>query len=113
MFLLKYLRRLVPRSSKTDTRIAKAEWKVLSTVSGLLTGLLVRKILNVLWAKFSPSDHQPPLNPADRRIGWGEAIAWSVSAGAGVGVARVVSDRLAAKGWELAVGEPPPGIVTD
>ena len=109
MMMLKLLR----RSSKGGGRTAAVEWKVVSTASGLLTGLVVRKVLNLAWARFSPSAHEPPLNPADRRIGWGEAIAWSVSAGAGVGVSRLVSDRLAAKGWELATGGPPPGVVPD
>jgi len=108
MFLLKYLR----RSSKNDGRAASLEWKVVSTASGLLTTLVVRKLVNALWSKLSPSSHQPPLNPADHSVGWGEALAWSIAAGAGVGAARVVSDRVAAKGWELATGQSPPGIVT-
>ena len=105
MFLLKFL-----RSGKPDGRAARMEWKVASTASGLLAGVLVRKVLAWGWGRFSPSEHEPPLNPADRDIGWGEAITWSIAAGVGVGVARVVSDRLVASGWELATGQPPPGV---
>ena len=96
-----------------DSRTARVEWKVVSTGSGLLAGLVVRRVLDRAWARFGPSEHPPPLNPADRRIGWGEAVAWSVAVGAGVGVARMVGDRLAAKGWEMATGGPPPGIEPD
>ncbi len=105
MFLLKFL-----RSAKKDGRAARVEWKVLSTASGLLAGVVVRKVLGLAWGRFSPSEHEPPLNPADREIGWGEAITWSIAAGIGVGVARVVSDRLVASGWELATGQAPPGV---
>ncbi len=105
ILLLKFL-----RPSKPDSRTAAVEWKVVSTASGLLAGALVRKALAWAWGRFSPSEHEPPLNPADRDIGWGEAITWSIAAGVGVGVARVVSDRLAASGWELATGQAPPGV---
>ncbi len=98
------------QSSTKSARAAKVEWKVVSTASGLLTGLIVRKVLGWAWGRFAPSEHEPPLNPADRRVGWGESVAWAVAAGVGVGVGRLVSDRVAAAGWELATGEPPPGI---
>jgi hypothetical protein len=88
-------------------------WKVVSTVSGLLAGVITRQLLTLAWRRVGPSDLEPPLNPADRRVGWGEAITWSVAAAVGVGVARVVSDRMAASAWELATGEPPPGVETD
>ena len=107
MFLLKLLRR-----SSSDGRAARVEWKVVSTASGLLAGALVRTALARAWGRISPSAHEPPLNPADRDVGWGEAISWSIAAGVGVGVARVLSDRLAASGWELATGQPPPGVRT-
>jgi hypothetical protein len=92
-----------------DTRTARVEWKVVSTGSGLLAGLVVRRALDRAWARVGPSEHPPPLNPADRRIGWGEAVAWSVAVGAGVGVARMVGDRLAAKGVGARHRQPAPG----
>jgi len=98
-----------PTSSGFRSRIG---WQVVSTGSGLLAGLITRLTLNWAWKQFAPSDHDPPLNPADRRISWGEALVWSVAAGVGVGVARVISDRLTAEVWERATGEPPPGIKT-
>ncbi len=108
LFLLKRLHRSGP-----EGRAAKVEWKVVSTASGLLAGAAVRSLIGWAWGRWSPSDHDPPLNPADRDIAWGEAISWAVAAGVGAGVARVVSDRVAASGWELATGAPPPGIRRD
>lgn len=94
------------------SRATELEWKVVSTASGLAVGVAVRALLNKVWGAVSPSELEPPLNPADRRITWPEALAWAAAAGAGVGVARLVSDRLAATGWQLATGEPPPGVDT-
>ena len=102
-FLLKFL-----RSPKSDGRTARIEWKVVSTLSGLLVGAAVRRGIGWAWGRFSPTENDPPLNPVDHEVGWGEAIAWSVATGVGVGVARVVSDRLVARGWELATGQPAP-----
>lgn len=114
MFLAKLLhRRSKAGQSKGGGRAAAIEWKVVSTASGLLASLLVRRLVGVVWQRLAPSGQEPPLNPADRRIGWPEALAWSISAGAGAGVARLVSDRLAAAGWEMATGEPPPGLSPD
>ncbi len=99
--------------SSSDAFRSRVGWRAVSTGSGLLAGFVTRLTLNWVWKRFGPSDHDPPLNPADRRIGWGEALTWSVAAGVGVGVARLVSDRLSAEVWEMATGEPPPGIETD
>jgi hypothetical protein len=36
-------------------------------------------------------------------------VSWAVATGAGVGVARIVAIRSAARVWEATVHEPPPG----
>ncbi|MEO6654308.1 MAG: DUF4235 domain-containing protein [Ilumatobacteraceae bacterium] len=84
-------------------------WKMVSVASGALAALAMRQLVAALW----PGRHNPPLNPADRRIDWGEALAWSLASGVGAGIARLVSTRLAAGGWEKATGHPPPGIKPD
>lgn len=73
-------------------------------------GVVTRQLLQALWSKFAPSDHEPPLNPADRRISWPEAVIWAIAAGVGAGLGRLVAERAAAAGWEAATGSAPPGI---
>lgn len=87
-------------------------WKVVSTGAGILGGLVVRKVLDVLWTSVTHDRERPPLNPADRRISWVEGLEWAVAAGVGAGIGRLVSQRVAAAGWEAATGSPPPGIDT-
>jgi hypothetical protein len=81
-------------------------WNGISLASGALAAIAVRKLIAAVW----PGRHEPPLNPADRRIDWGESIAWAISSGIGAGVARMVSTRTAAAGWEMATGDTPPGV---
>jgi hypothetical protein len=85
-------------------------WKVISTGTGVLSGILVRQAIGLLWKALTSGREDPPLNPADRRISWTEGLQWAVASGVGVGIARLVSDRLAARGWEAATGHLPPGV---
>jgi hypothetical protein len=91
-------------------RRQKLAWKVVSMSTGILGGIAVRKVLEALWKTFTSGREDPPLNPADRRISWSEGLQWAVAAGVGAGIGRLVSERLAAAGWEAATGSPPPGI---
>jgi hypothetical protein len=84
-------------------------FKALSAAAGVLAAMLARKLVSALWR----GDTEPPLNPADRRITWREGLTWTIAAGVGAAVARLVALRGAAAGWEMATGEPPPGIETD
>ena len=107
------LRQLRSSAADPESSTAKVGWKLVSTGSGILAGLAAQRVVRVLWVRVGPSHGDPPSNPADRQVGWGEAVAWSIAAGVGVGVARLVSERVAARGWELAVGAPPPGMQHD
>lgn len=88
-------------------------WTALSNLSGLAGAVLTRQLLQRVWTAVSDADREPPFNPADRRIGWSTALQWAVAAGVGAGVARVVSQRVAAAGWEAATGGSPPGLRTE
>jgi hypothetical protein len=84
----------------------KLTYNALSSIAGLVAAIAVRKIVSALWR----SDTETPLNPADRRTSWSEALAWGLATAVGAGVARVVALRGAATGWEKVTGETPPGI---
>ncbi len=81
-------------------------WKALSLGAGALAAIAMRRVVAAVW----PGGSNPPLNPADRRIDWGEAAVWAIASGVGGGVARLVSKRAAAGAWEKTTGNPPPGV---
>lgn len=94
-----------------SSRREQIGWKALSQVSAVLGAIATRKILQVLWP-VGDDELGPPFNPADRRVAWTTALQWGVAAGVGAGIARVVSQRVAAAGWESATGNAPPGLRT-
>lgn len=94
-----------------DDRRRQLAWKAASTLSAVLGGIATRKVLSAVWSTAKSSE--PPGNPADRRVAWGQAVQWAVATGVGVGLGRLVSQRLAAAGWEMATHTEPPGLSTD
>lgn len=94
-----------------DTLGRETSWKIVSALSGMLAALIARKILRTMWAAASHDGVEGPiLDPADRRYSWKDATLWAVTAGIGLGIAKVISTRLAVVGWEAATGTLPPGI---
>jgi hypothetical protein len=94
-----------------DSRSERLRWAALSNGSAVLGAVATRKLLQALWPAGDDATG-PPFNPADRRVGWPLALQWGVAAGVGAGIARVISQRAAAAGWEAATGTSPPGLKT-
>jgi hypothetical protein len=94
-----------------DSRSERVRWAALSKVSAVAGAIATRKLLQLVWPAGDDSTG-PPFNPADRRVTWTTALQWGIAAGVGAGVARVLSQRAAAAGWEAATGSPPPGLRT-
>ncbi len=84
----------------------KLTYNALSTIAGIAAAVLARKIVSALWR----SDTETPLNPADRRTSWTEALAWGLATAIGAAVARIVALRGTSAGWKKMTGETPPGI---
>lgn len=94
-----------------SSRSERIGWSAVSKLSAVLGAVGTRKLLQAVW----PGGDEragPPFNPADRRVPWSTALQWALAAGVGAGVGRVVSQRMAAAGWEAATGSAPPGVRT-
>jgi len=86
-------------------------WKVVSGISGLLGAMVAQKLMSAAYRAIR-KDTAPdsPFDPADARFTGPGALRWSIAAGIGLGIAKVVSARVAAIGWEAATGTLPPGV---
>lgn len=91
-----------------DSRRTKQLWKVWSTLAGVAAGMATRTLLQKAWE--SRTGEAPPDNPADPAVAWPQALAWSAGLGVGVGIARTVAQRGAAKVWSEQTGSTPPGL---
>jgi hypothetical protein len=88
--------------------VEKLMWKLTVIGSGVLSGLIVKKVLFAGWKAARKDD--PPANPAAPGTGWADSLAWAGAVAAGASIAKVVAMRGAAAGWEKATGHLPPGI---
>lgn len=83
----------------------KLLWNVYAGVIGAVTAIVVNKALKGAW-RFTTGGEPP--EPNDPHTPTRQALAWTVASTAGVAVATVMVNRLAASSWERAVGEPVP-----
>jgi hypothetical protein len=87
-------------------------WQGLTIASGLV-GVAAAK--RALWAGYRAARRgrgpSSPFDPTDAQFSWFDALLWGAVSGVGLGIARVMSTRLAAAGWKLATGDHPPGSV--
>ena len=86
-------------------------WTTFSLVAGLGAAALTRKLLDRSWR--AAAGKNPPENPADPDVGFGEAVVWSALTGALVALARMVAQRRAANYYARSTGHLPPGLGPD
>jgi len=88
------------------TRVWKLESMAVGMVCASIATKLIRTLYRALRNDKSPDD---VFDPNSARFSWPDAVVWAAAAGVGLGIAKVMSARLAAMGWRAATGELPPG----
>ena len=91
-------------------RDKRVMWKILGTVTGILSGMATRTLLKTGWKKVRGGD--PPTNPAAPGTSWKEALTWAAASGVAMAVTRLVAQRGAAEAWKAELGSYPPGLET-
>jgi len=69
--------------------------KAINAMAGAAAAFIARKAIVFAWTKIT--GRKPPEAPEDEKVAIGEAVAWALVVGAGVGVARVLAVRLASR----------------
>jgi hypothetical protein len=87
-------------------RIWKLESMLIGTVVATVTSKLIRAAYRAIRKDKSPD---AVFDPTSSRFSWPDALVWAAAAGVGLGIAKVMSARMAAIGWEVATGTLPPG----
>ena len=92
-----------------DTVGRSRMWKLDSTVTGMVGAVIAQKLLRSGYRAFrKDTDPGSPFDPTDARFSWPDMLVWAAAAGVGLGIAKVVSARVARIGWEAATGALPP-----
>jgi hypothetical protein len=85
-------------------------WRAVSATAGLLSALVIRKIMEAAYRAIRGDSSAPIPDVTDARFSWPDAALWAAAVGLGVGIAKMVSTRVAVAGWEAATGTLPPGV---
>ncbi len=92
----------------------KRMWKLESMLTGMLGGFVATKLIRATYRAIR-RDKSPDavFDPTSAKFSWPDALVWAAAAGVGLGVAKVMSARVAAIGWEVATGTLPPGVAEE
>jgi len=71
---------------------------LLTTAASMGTAMLMRNLIDSGWKKMNSGN--PPKNPADRETSWKEAIMWTIGTAIVLGLAKMVSRKLAVEGYD-------------
>jgi hypothetical protein len=85
-------------------------WKLVSWITGALGAFVAQVLIRAIY-RMIRKDKAPSavFDPASSRFSWPDATAWAVAGGVGLAIAKMLSNRVAAIGWEVATGTLPPG----
>ena len=86
-------------------RMWKLESWITSALGAFIAEVLIRAIYRMIRKDKAPS---AVFDPNSSRFSLPDAAVWAVAGGLGLALAKIVSARVAAIGWEVATGTPPP-----
>ena len=89
----------------------KRLWKLQSMITAILGAMIAKKLIRAAF-RVVRKDKAPAavFDPTSAGFSWPDVVVWAAAAGVGLGVAKVVSARVAAIGWKVATGTLPPGV---
>ena len=89
----------------------KRLWKLQSMITAILGAMIAKKLIRGAF-RVVRKDKAPAavFDPTSAGFSWPDVVVWAAAAGVGLGVAKVVSARVAAIGWKVATGTLPPGV---
>jgi len=85
-------------------------WKLESWATGALGACIAQVVIRAVY-RMIRKDKAPSavFDPANSKFSWPDALVWALAGGAGLAIAKMLSNRVAAIGWSLATGTLPPG----
>jgi hypothetical protein len=88
-------------------------WKLVSTLTGMLGAMVAQRLIRAVYRAIRKEEPASAFDPHSARFSWSNVVLWAAAAGIGLGIAKVMSARVAAIGWEVATGTLPPGVAEE
>ena len=83
-------------------------WRTESAVTGVLGGVIAGSLVRALYRVIRRQEPRSVFDLDSGEFSWSAFVVWAVAGGLGLGIAKVLSHRLARVGWTLATGSAPP-----
>ena len=85
-------------------------WKLESWMTGAVGAFVAQVLIRAIYRTVrKDKDPSAVFDPNTSRFSWPDAAVWALAGGVGLAMAKIVSARVAAIGWEVATGTRPPG----
>jgi uncharacterized protein DUF4235 len=85
-------------------------WNVESTVASVVGSVIAQKLVRAAYAAIRKRNPRSVFDPDSAQFSWSTFVLWSVAGGIGLGIAKLVSNRVATVGWKIATGSHPPTV---
>jgi hypothetical protein len=76
--------------------------KVESAVTGVLGAMIAKQIIRAVYRAVRKQDPSSVFDLESARFSWPDFVVWAVAGGIGLGIAKLISNRVAAIGWRFA-----------
>jgi hypothetical protein len=95
-----------PRERGVITR--ERIWNIESAVTGVLGALIAKRLIRAVYKVTRKQEPRSVFDPDSEQFSWSTFVVWAVAGGLGLGIAKLVSNRVATIGWRIATGTAPP-----
>jgi hypothetical protein len=97
-----------PRAREVITR--ERIWNLESAVTGVLAAMIAKRLIRAAYAVIRKQEPRSVFDPDSDHFSWPNFVVWAVAGGVGLGIAKLVGNRVATVAWELATGTRPPKV---
>jgi hypothetical protein len=76
--------------------------KVESAVTGVLGAMIAKQLIRAGYRAVRKQDPSAVFDLDSPRFSWSDFVVWAVAGGIGLGIAKLISNRVATIGWRFA-----------
>jgi hypothetical protein len=83
-------------------------WSAESWITGVLGAMVAERLIRAAYRAIRKQAPDSAFDLDSVRFSWPNFVVWALAGGIGLGLGKLVSNRVATVGWEIATGTRPP-----